>query len=63
MLLTGRDGLFLHISDYNGAFLAVISEEPNLEDGHHVVLDIEVVETRNQATDWFLRERNNLRRV
>jgi hypothetical protein len=48
---------FLHISSCEGyALLAVISEEIVMRDGHYDVLDIEVVESRNEARLWYDRQ-------
>jgi hypothetical protein len=48
---------FLHISSCEGhALLAVISNEAVMLDGHHDVLDVEVVESRKEARLWFDRQ-------
>jgi hypothetical protein len=48
---------FLHISSCEGhALLAVISNKAIMLDGHHDVLDVEVVESRKEARLWFDRQ-------
>ena len=47
--------LYLHVSRYEGAtFLAVIADEPIIEDRHYNVLEACVVESRNEAHDWYM---------
>ena len=48
------NGLFLYLSEWNGgSFLALASDRPFLIDEHYEMIDVEVVENRKQALDWF----------
>jgi hypothetical protein len=49
--------LYLHLSNYEGkTILAVVSEEPFIVDGLHEVVDVEIVESRGEAHDWYVRK-------
>jgi hypothetical protein len=48
-------GLCLYITDWDGAFVAFLSDKPFLDGDHHQMLDAEVVDTRKQAMEWFFK--------
>jgi hypothetical protein len=49
--------LYLHVSTFEGlSFLAVLSEKCILSDGHHDIVDFEIVESRNEAQAWYVRQ-------
>lgn len=53
LISTSSNGLYLHLSKWDGAFLAIISSEAILTGEVIAPFDVEVVYTRREAVEWF----------